>query len=174
MRKEFWRKAQQCDKCIYHCPEGMRPGSLEPDTHWKEACRFCGTAFWQKLEMAEICYDFATDLIDLEGKDKKEKDVWARRHLCSKCAFYGMNGFEIRDKNLYKEKEDWDDQLRCRGYVHIPDKEPDGLCASFLSMDQWSIVELAPVGAERIRRWNAFRNENIKGILAANETEPMD
>ena len=38
MEKEFWRKAPQCNKCIYHCLEGRRPDSIDPESIWKEAC----------------------------------------------------------------------------------------------------------------------------------------
>ena len=40
MKKEFWRKAPQCAKCVYHCPEGTRPDSIDPTTVWKEACHW--------------------------------------------------------------------------------------------------------------------------------------
>lgn len=74
MKKKFWRKAPQCAKCVYHCPEGARPDSIDPTTVWKEACHCCGYSFWPELGEAEMCFDFKTEGQNSAAKDKAEKE----------------------------------------------------------------------------------------------------
>ena len=164
MKREFWRKAPQCKKCIYHIPEGKRPDSNDSGTVWKESCRFTGHSFWPELEEAEICFDFRSTGKDAEIADQAEKDKWAKGHLCAKCAFYGMNGFDLRDQTLIRWPEEWHAQHRCRGYVHCIDHDKEGFCSSFLSIDQWAIIEATPIyGGERRRKRDLFREINTSG-----------
>ena len=162
MKREFWRKAPQCAKCIYHCPEGPRPDSIDPHTIWKEACRSYGYSFWQELVEAEICFDYKTDQIIHDVEDQKEKDSWAKIHLCSSCAFYEMNGYELCDKSIVGNQAEWDALHRCHGYIWNDEVEPEGNCLSYLSLEQWAIVEGTPIKeGERIRVWEKFRAENL-------------
>ena len=123
MKKEFWRKAPQCAKCIYHCPEGPRPDAIDPTTDWKEACRCCGYSFWPELGDAEMCFDFKTEGQDSATSDNAEKEQWARQHLCFRCAFYEMNGYDayvpLDCGSEASKREEWRNERRCRGYVSI-------------------------------------------------------
>lgn len=170
MKREFWRKAPQCAKCVYHCSEGTRPDSLDPSTVWKEACRFCGYSFWPELEEAVICFDFKSEGRNT-SKDKVEKDKWAKKHLCSQCAFYGMNGFDLRDTKLIKNKDEWNAECRCRGYCPNKENDKGGFCSDYLSLDQWAEVEATPIyGGDRIRKWEMFRSINT-GQSAVSDTD---
>ena len=161
MKKEYWRKAQQCAKCVHHCPEGPRPHLMDPTTIWKEACSHSGYSFRPQLEEAEICFNFKNKDIASRRKDKTEMAEWARKHPCRKCAFYDMNGFELRDKKLIKTEEDWYEQYRCPGYAHVKEHDKDGFCSSFLTLDQWAELQSTPIyDGERMQKWDAFRDDN--------------
>ncbi len=161
MKKEFWRKAPQCSSCVYHRPEGKRPHSVDPDTIWKESCFICGFSFWPELEEAEICFDYASQRKDSAMVDKAEKDRWAKKHICSRCAFYETNGFEYFDHPEIGKYEAWNADFRCRGYIHIIDNDHNCFCSSFLSLEQWAEVESTPIyEGQRIRKWEEFRRVN--------------
>ena len=169
MRKEYWRKAAQCAKCVYHAPAGTRPDSMDPEAVWKEACHCCGYSFWPELEEAEMCYDFSTGP-GFEKVDKAEKEFWAKGHLCSQCAFYDMNGYSAyipldRGGEASKRAE-WNLERRCRGYVNVKEKDCGSFCSSFLSLDQWAEVQSCPpCSEEKGHKWNEFIAKNIqKGI----------
>lgn len=163
MKKEFWRKAPQCPTCTHHCPEGKRLDSIDPKTIWKEACRFCGYSFWPELEDAEICFDFKSQGRDSLKSDKAAKDKWAREHPCLHCAFYETNGIEYYDHPERGKLEDWNAEHRCRGYVPIKEKDKNGFCSSYLSVNQWAEVESTPIyEGQRIRKWDEFRAINTK------------
>ena len=85
MKKEFWRKAPQCSKCVYYSPEGTRPDPIDPTTEWKEACLCSGYFFWPEMEDAEICFDFRTKGRH-PSKDKDENDQWAMVQACPPCS----------------------------------------------------------------------------------------
>ena len=168
MKKEFWRKAQQCAKCIHHCPEGSRPDSMDPTTVWEEACRCCGYSFWPELEEAEMCFDFKTEGQNSAEKDKAAKDQWARQHLCIHCAFYETNGFDVYvplDKGSEADKmREWRNDRRCRGYVSVKEKDLNCFCSSFLSLSQWAEIQASPLcSEEKIRKWREFTALNTSG-----------
>ena len=182
MKKEFWRKAPQCTKCIYHCPEGIRPDSIDPTTVWKEACHSCGYSFWPELEEAEICFDFKTEGQNSAAKDKAEKEQWAKQHLCINCAFYETNGLSAYVPLNWKDEDDnaplggrkeasklleWMQERRCRGYVHVKEKDLNCFCSSFLSLNQWAEVQACPpCSEEKGRKWREFTALNTAGIPA--------
>jgi hypothetical protein len=66
---------------------------MDPTTIWKEACSHSGYSFWPQLEEAEICFNFKNKDIASRKKDKAETLEWVKKHPCTKCAFFGMNGF---------------------------------------------------------------------------------
>lgn len=165
MKKEFWRKAPQCEKCVYYCPKGNGRDVLDPKLVWREACRFSGYTFWPELEDAAICFDFKSEGQTSVVKDKAEKDKWVKQHLCNRCAFYGMNGFDLRDMTLIKTVEEWNEQHRCRGYVNRAENDKNGFCSSYLSLEQWAEVEATPIfGGKRIRKWEEFRVLNQRDL----------
>lgn len=168
MKKEFWRKAPQCAKCVYHCPEGARPDSIDPTTVWKEACHCCGYSFWPELGEAEMCFDFKTEGQNSAAKDKAEKEQWARQHLCIHCAFYETNGFAVYvplDKGGEAAKmAEWMQERRCRGYVSVKEKDLNCFCSSFLSLNQWAEVQACPpCSEEKGRKWREFTALNNTG-----------
>lgn len=179
MKKEFWRKAPQCAKCVYHCPEGTRPDSIDPTTVWKEACRCCGYSFWPELGEAEMCFDFKTEGANSAAKDKAEKEQWAKQHLCIHCAFYETNGLSAYVPLLdVKQEEDqvmsestkakilaeWNQERRCRGYVSVKEKDLNCFCSSFLSLSQWAEVQACPpCSEEKGRKWSEFTALNTSG-----------
>lgn len=171
MKKEFWRKAPQCTKCIYHRPEGNRPDSIDPTTVWKEACHFCGYSFWPELGEAEICFDFKTEGQNSSTKDKTEKELWAKQHQCIYCAFYENNGLDVYvpiDKGGATAKlAEWRTERRCRGYVYVKDKDCNSFCSSFLTLSQWAEVQTCPpYSEEKSRKWREFTALNTTGIPA--------
>ena len=161
MKKEYWRKAQQCAKCVYHCQEGTRPDALDPTTVWKEACRCSGYSLCPELKEAEMCFDFKTEGQNSAARDKAEKERWARRHLCKRCAFYETNGFDVyvplvKGGETEKMRE-WRDERRCRGYVSVIEKDLNCFCSSFLSLNQWAEVQACPpYSEEKGRKWREF------------------
>lgn len=133
---------------------------MDPTTIWKEACSHSGYSLWPQLEEAEMCFNFKTKGLGSERKDKAEKLEWAKNHPCSKCAFYEMNGFDLRDMKLIKDEEDWYAQHRCPGYASVKEHDKDGFCSSFLTLSQWAEVEATPIyGGERMRKWEQFREQ---------------
>lgn len=171
MKKEFWRKAPQCAKCQFHCPEGTRPDSIDPTTLWKEACRCSGYSFWPELEEAAICFDFKTEGRNSSSKDIAEKEQWARRHLCINCAFYETNGLSayvpLDGKSEESKLLEWMQERRCRGYVHVKEKDLNCFCSSFLSLNQWAEVQACPpCSEEKGKKWREFIALNTAGIPA--------
>jgi len=156
MKKEFWRKAHQCAKCIYHCPEDTRSDSIDPTEVWKEACLRCGYSFWPELEEAEMRFDFKTEGQNSAAKDKAEKDQWARKHLCIRCAFYETNGLStyvpLDGKSETTKLAEWMQERRCHGYVNVKEKDLNCFCSSFLSLSQWAEVQACPPGSEEQSR----------------------
>ena len=164
MKKELWRKSSQCTDCIYHCPEGLRKESIDPTTVWKEACSFSGYSFWPELEECEICFDFERAGSNTRKQDKARIDRWVNNHLCSQCAFNGLNGYDLCDKTIIRNPGEWHAQHRCHGYFHSMEAEKNCFCSSFLSLPQWATVELSPIRAgERIRKWEEFKVQNSGG-----------
>ena len=164
MKKEFWRKSHQCSDCIYHSPQGLRQDSIDHATVWKEACRFNGYSFWPELKESEICFDYVSVRSNTEKKNMTRIDRWAHQHLCSQCAFYGMNGYDLCDKKIIRNPEEWHAQHRCHGYVHEKDADKSGFCSSYLSLTQWAVVETTPIqGMERGRIWEEFKEQNSGG-----------
>ena len=167
MKKEFWRKAPQCKTCTYHCPEGKRPDSIDPESIWKEACHCCGYSFWPELEEAEICFDYKGKA-GTAATDRADKERWAKKHLCIECAFYETNGLSAyipldrRDKGGEAAKlAEWNAERRCRGYVHDESHDKSGFCSSFLSLSQWAEVQACPpCSEEKRRKWEEFRAQN--------------
>lgn len=75
-KKEYYRKCLLCPGCAFHRPEGKRPGSIDPDTIWKEACGLYGYSFFQDLEPAADCEGFKTPAqhaADLARKEQEKK-----------------------------------------------------------------------------------------------------
>ena len=170
MKKEFWREAPQCLKCVYYSPVGTRPDSIDPTTGWKESCLCCGYSFWQELEDAEVCFDFKTKGRH-PSKDKDEKDRWAKQHRCIHCAFYETNGLSVyvpldRGGETAKLAE-WNAERRCRGYVPVNEKDCNVFCSSFLSLNQWAVVQACPpCSEEKSRIWKEFIALNTSGESA--------
>ena len=160
MKKEFWRKAPQCAKCIYHCPEGTRPDSIDPTTVWKEACHCCGYSFWPELGEAEMCFDFKTEGPDSAARDKAEKEQWARQHLCHQCAFWENNGIAYLDCEDKNRQAEWELGYRCQGFLHLPGDEP--ICRTFLTIEQWKEIESTPTESyARGEKYSLFRKRNM-------------
>lgn len=165
MKKEYWRKSRQCQKCKYYRPEGTRPDSIDPTTVWKESCRCAGYSFQQGLKEAEICFDFESFEKESSSEDKEMKELFVRQHLCFFCAFYDNNGLSVYvpiDENRRKseeskelsKKEEWRNERRCRGYVHEEGIDIDCFCSSYLSWEQWAEIQSYPPGSEeKIRKW---------------------
>ena len=164
MKKDFWRKSRQCADCIHHRSQGLRQESTDPVAVWKEACRFSGYSFWPDLEECEICFDFESSGSDTRKQDKTGIDRWVNNHLCSQCAFYGMNGYDLCDKTIIRNPGEWNAQHRCHGYSRSKEADKNCFCSSFLSLPQWAAVESTPIRAgERIRKWEEFKEQNSGG-----------
>lgn len=138
---------------------------MDSTTIWKEACSHSGYSFWPQLEEAEICFNFKNKDIASRRKDKAETLEWVKKHPCTKCAFFGMNGFDLWDKKLIKNEKDWEEnwneQYRCPGYAHVKEHDKDGFCSSFLTLDQWAELQSTPIyDSERMHKWDAFRDDN--------------
>lgn len=131
MKKEFWRKAPQCAKCQFHCPEGTRPDSIDPTTVWKEACRCSGYSFWPELEESEICFDFKTEGQNSSSKDKAEKEQWAMQHRC-----HGYTHDPAHDKGGF-----------CSSFLTI---------AQWAEVESLPIYN-----GERKRKWAEFKEMNL-------------
>lgn len=168
MKREFWRKAPQCAKCLFHCPKGTRLDSIDPTIAWKEACHCSGYSFWLELKEAEICFDFKTKGDNASYKDNAKKELWAKQHLCINCAFYETNGLSayvpLDGNSEASKRQEWMNERRCRGYVHVKDKDLNCFCSSFLSLNQWAEVQACPpCSEEKRRKWDLFREINTSG-----------
>lgn len=164
MKKEFWRKSRQCADCIHHRSQGLRQESTDPVAVRKEACRFSGYSFWQELEECEICFYFESAGSDTRKQYKTKIDRWANKHLCSQCAFFGINGYDLCDKTIIRNPGEWHALHRCQGYFRSKEADKNCFCSSFLSLPQWATVESTPLrDGERIRKWEEFKKQNSRG-----------
>ena len=174
MKKEFWRKAPQCDTCRYHCLGGKREDSIDTTTEWNEACHRWGYSFWPELEQAAICFDAEAFDLNVALKNKTDKEIWVKTHLCSQCAFYERNGeayvdppfksqWDTEASLAKKKEEEWAMQHRCHGYANDPAHDKSGFCSSFLTIPQWAEVEALPIyNGERKRKWAEFKEMNLR------------
>ena len=185
MKKECYRKSPDCAGCVFHRPEGKRQGAvIDPDAVWKEACGCTGYSFYPELEPDEICFDRLSEeqwiKIQKTSDSRGSEDLsprallwvkttaenskkWARGHICTTCAFYGLNGYDILDK-VQKKKLSWFTTLRCRGYVFDPSREARcGVCCDYISLDQWATIVRTPItDGRRIAAWDGFKRENLE------------
>ena len=189
MKKESYRKAPQCERCVFYRPEGPRPGSIDPDIIWKASCGYAGCSFQEDLEPADICFDAVSvtqwkGIVVEKNKNKEAEsevsyrygkwydaiaannDAWRKSHPCASCAFFGRTGAASYLNKDDKPDPGWFSERRCRGYVHAPEREksPEA-CCDYISARQWTEICLTPKKAGRRRALLArFLEENRKNI----------
>ena len=165
-----------CENCAWH-----ELKTDEATGKSNEVCGYAGYRFWPGLEPAERCFDAMNEEqkksvynapVSVEQLRKRWIDIvdtnhkaWAATRKCKTCAFFGFAGAKYDAENMSRKGDSISIHYdsRCRGYYNNLEEEPQGLCCSYLTMDQCAATQQTPIqGGERIALWNKFREENNK------------
>lgn len=175
MKREWYRKCEECEGCAFYHPEGPKHNSLDSKSIWKESCECAGYAFQPELTTLGHCYDFLTpdQWSKIKIGDRINEELWKntlysnnevmrKKKPCCDCAFFLWNGYGVCNPELEfgKEcKESWMTRWKCPGQIFIPEKDSDGGCSSFLTVSQWASIVESSIDIRR-SLWEKYREEN--------------